>query len=85
MSQHQEEVGFPVGEVPSDDDLDWTILRALLAANNKTSRAMESHLLRVYYGGEAEQTTEHIQRAIERHERIIEDLELAKEMVDRRG
>lgn len=86
MSRHQEGVGGPVGELPSDDDIDWTILRAMLAANNKTSQAMESHLLRVCYGGDAEveQTKEHIRRAIERHERIIEDLQLAKEIVDRR-
>jgi hypothetical protein len=49
---------------------------------------MESHLLRVYYGesgdSQVAQTEEHLERAIARHERIVEDLRLAKEMVDRR-
>jgi hypothetical protein len=89
MIQHQEDEARPrIDELPGDEDLDWTILRAMLAAHNETSQAMESHLLRVYYaesgGSQVERTEEHIQRAIARHERIIEDLRLANEMADSR-
>lgn len=86
MSQQQEDVGPPVDELPDRRDLDWTILKALLEANNRTSQAMESHLLRVCYDecGDSQRTVESVDRAITRHERIIEDLELARKMIDRR-
>ena len=88
MSQQQEEVSPPAGELPESEDVNWTIIRAMLAASNETSQAMESHLLRVYYGesGDSQiaQTEEHLERAIAQHERIIEDLRLAKEMIGRR-
>ena len=85
MSQHQQGPHLPVDD-PPEDDIDWTIFRTMLAANIETSRAMESHFLRVHYGeggdSDAERTEEHIERAIERHERIIEDLRLAKATID---
>jgi hypothetical protein len=88
MSQHQQGARLPADDPPEDDDVDWTIFRTMLAANIETSRAMESHFLRVHYGERgdsgAERTEEHIERAIARHERIIEDLRLAKATIDRR-
>ncbi|GGJ05133.1 hypothetical protein GCM10008995_13720 [Halobellus salinus] len=89
MSHQQEEACPPADELPENEDVDWTILRSMLAASNETSQAMESHLLRVYYSegedSQVAQTEEHLERAIARHERIIENLGLAKKMVDRRG
>jgi len=83
MSQQQEDVGPPVDELPDRRDLDWTILKALLEANNRTSQAMESHLLGVCYDEwDSQRTVESVDRAITRHERAIEDLELAREMID---
>ncbi|MFC6874848.1 hypothetical protein [Halobellus marinus] len=88
MPQQREGVGQPLEELPDADALDWTIVRSLLAANNATSQALESHLLHTYYDQDrneaAESTEEYIERAIANHEQIIEDLRFARDLVDER-
>ena len=88
MSQQHEGVGHSLNELQDDAAVDWTIVRSLLAANDATSRALESHLLQVYHkedgSTETESTEEYIERAIARHERIIEDLRFSQELLKNR-
>lgn len=65
--------------------LNWMIAKSLLDANAHETRAFEHHLLRTYYpdgSSELEATKEHIGAAIDEHEKIIEQLELAQRAVD---
>ena len=88
MSKQQEGVGHPLEELPDERAVDWTIVRSLLTANEATSRALESHLLQAYYdeskGAKTESTEQYVERAIARHERIIEDLQFARDLLDER-
>jgi len=88
MSKQQEGVGHPLEELPDKRAVDWTIVRSLLTANEATSRALESHLLQAYYdesgGAKTESTEQYVERAIARHERIVEDLRLARDLLDER-
>ncbi|KAB1193241.1 hypothetical protein GJR96_07195 [Haloferax sp. MBLA0076] len=73
------------GELPDEGALAWTITRALLAANDSASHALELHLLQSQYhddGDDSTATKQYIDTAIEYHERIIEDLRLAREGLD---
>ncbi|RLM56526.1 hypothetical protein DVK02_08460 [Halobellus sp. Atlit-31R] len=88
MSKQQEGVGHPLEELRDERAVDWTIVRSLLTANEATSQALESHLLRAYYREsgeiETESTEAYLERAIARHERILEDLEFARDLLDER-
>ncbi|MGQ4556643.1 hypothetical protein [Halobellus sp. GM3] len=88
MSKQQEEAGHPLNELPDQQAVDWTIVQSLLAANEATSRALESHLLQAYYeqdgNAETESTAQYLERAVTRHERIIEDLRFARELLEER-
>jgi hypothetical protein len=88
MPQQQERTGHPLEELPDDGAIDWTIVRSLLAASDATSQALESHLLQAYYreseDTETEPTEQYLDRAIVRHERIIEDLRFARELLEER-
>lgn len=69
-----------------DDDefVDWTVLKSMQAANGASMRAMEEYLLvvtRPEVADDPARTREFLQRSIERHERIIEQLELAAEKI----
>ena len=66
----------------SDDpfeDPGWVVAKTLLDANARSVRAFEQHLLWTYYRteGDPAQTKRTLRQAIQDHERIIEDLELA--------
>ncbi|QLG61342.1 hypothetical protein [Halorarum salinum] len=67
-----------------DDDLDWAVVNSLIQAQDFTSRALQSYLLRTRYREDAspESATRHIEEAIDRHRRIIEDLTLARESIE---
>lgn len=74
-----------------EDVVEWTVLKSIQRANAESMKAMESYLL-VATGpdgtGSAERTHEFLRRSIERHERIVEQLELAAAEIDaepRRG
>ena len=88
MSPQQEGIGHPLDELPDGRGVDWTIVRSILAANDATSRALESHLLQGYHepddNAETESTEEFLERAIARHERIIDDLQFARELLEKR-
>lgn len=70
-------------ELPDDGTVDWVITRALLAANDATSAALEMHLVQTQYRDSAASNATSIRRqideAIEHHEQIIEDLQFARE------
>lgn len=62
------------------DALDWTVLKSIQEANAASMRAMEEYLLLAVDPdavGDIDQTREFIQRSIDQHERIIDQLELA--------
>ena len=72
----------------ADDVVDWTVLKSIQQANAASMAAMEEYLLvttRPDAVGNDERTRELLERSIERHERIVEQLELAKSGVDGRG
>ncbi|ELZ89129.1 hypothetical protein [Haloferax sulfurifontis] len=75
-------------DLPDEGAVDWTITHALLAASDSTSRALESHLLRAQYhrdaGFDTAVTERHIDDAIDRHTRILEDLRLARDALEHR-
>lgn len=65
-----------------DDDeiVDWTVLKSIQAANGASMRAMEEYLLVATHPeavGDHERTREFLERSIEHHEQVIEQLELA--------
>ncbi|MFO7926534.1 MAG: hypothetical protein ACQET5_08380 [Halobacteriota archaeon] len=69
-----------------DDDefVDWTVLKSIQAANGASMRAMEEYLLVATHPEVADNPArirEFLERSIERHERVIEQLELASENV----
>ncbi|WP_416840346.1 hypothetical protein [Haloferax sp. DFSO52] len=76
-------------ELPDNGTVDWAITRALLAASDATSAALEMHLVQTQYRGtsDADPTAirRHIDEAIHQHEQIIEDLRFAREGLDQRG
>ncbi len=88
MAERHEGERPELDELPDERAVDWTITRALLAASDSTSRALESHLLRVQYRGDADldtaATARHIDDAIDRHARILEDLRLARDALEHR-
>ncbi|POG55448.1 hypothetical protein [Haloferax marisrubri] len=87
MAERHEGERLEFDEVP-DGTVDWTITQALLSASDSTSRALESHLMQAQYHGDAgpdtEATARHIDDAIDRHTRIIEDLRLARDALEYR-
>lgn len=71
------------GELSRDADLDWTVVSSLLTADYLTNCALEEHLLRIYYDGSDEfDERRHIDETIDRHAEIIEQLELAKSLLE---
>ncbi|ELZ65102.1 hypothetical protein C5B91_08375 [Haloferax sp. Atlit-10N] len=88
MAERYEGERLEFDELPDDGTVDWTITQALLAASDSTSRALESHLLQAQYhddaGADTAATARHIDDAIDRHTRIIEDLRLARDALDHR-
>jgi hypothetical protein len=74
-------------ELPDLGALDWTAVRSLIAANEETTRALESYLLRTQYredGSDLASVRAHIRGAIQRHERAVEELQLALAAVEKR-
>ena len=67
------------------DVVDWTVLKSIQQANAASMAAMEEYLLAAACpgaDGDDERTRELLERSIERHERIVEQLELAKAGAD---
>lgn len=68
-----------------DDFIDWTVLKSIQEANSASMGAMEQYLLcvtRPETVGSAEQTRALLERSVTRHERVIEQLELAIEKIE---
>ena len=69
----------------AEDVVEWTVLKSIQRANAESMKAMEAYLL-VATGpdgtGSAERTRALLRRSIERHERIVEQLELAAAEID---
>jgi len=68
-----------------EDVVEWTVLKSIQQANAESMKAMESYLLVATAPdgtGSAEHTREFLRRSIERHERIVEQLELAAAEID---
>ena len=81
---------------PSDDSsgetakvepsaIDWTAMRSLMAAQTATTRALEQYCLSITHPGAETDTDEFIQRAIDRHQEIVEDLSLAADVCENRA
>ncbi|WP_181692261.1 hypothetical protein [Natronomonas sp. LN261] len=67
------------------DVVDWTVLKSIQKANAESMGAMEQYLLIASYPdavGSADRTRELLERSIEHHERVIEQLELAATEID---
>jgi len=67
------------------DVADWTVLKSIQMANDASMGAMEQYLLVATYPGAVgnpDRTSELLERAIVRHERAIEHLELAVAAID---
>ena len=67
------------------DVADWTVLKSIQMANDASMGAMEQYLLAATHPGAAgspERAHELLERAITRHERAIEHLELAASTID---
>jgi hypothetical protein len=75
--------GDPLQADIDDAPLDWTALKALMDANAASQRAMEEYLYHACLGNADGQAgvDEFIEQSIERHEAIIEHLELASAVV----
>ena len=65
-------------------NLQWTAARTLLAAQNRTTKALELYLLAQYLDQHHahDELVTTLEAAIEDHERIIEDLEQALQALD---
>lgn len=71
-------------ESPEHRELEWVVAKSLLDANACTVEAFEYHLLRTYRDDASpnvESMQTNIQQAIDEHERIIENLEVAAQAV----
>jgi len=67
------------------DVVDWTVLKSIQEANAASMRAMEEYLLVATHPesvGSREQARELLERSIDRHERIAEQLEAAAAVFD---
>lgn len=75
-------------ELPDATAVDWTAVQSLLRANAETTRALEAYFVRAQYredgAADLSPAKEHIRRALDRHETIVEDLELALAAADER-
>ncbi|TKR28065.1 hypothetical protein [Natronomonas salsuginis] len=63
-----------------DEIVDWTVLKSIQAANGASMRAMEEYLLVATHPdvvGDSERIRSFLERSIEHHEQVIEQLELA--------
>jgi hypothetical protein len=70
------------------DVVDWTVLKSIQRADDATMGAMEQYLLVASHPGavgSTERTRELLDRAIEHHERAIEQLRLAAAELDADG
>lgn len=69
-------------EVP---ELDWAVIKSLMDAQANTNASLERYLLYVTHD-EFDLDAKHVDRclsqAIKHHERALEDLKLARELVD---
>lgn len=69
------------------DILDWTVLKCIQEANAASMGAMEEYLLCATDPdalGDVDQTIEFLERSIDHHEQVVEQLELAREELDQR-
>lgn len=68
-------------------EVDWTVLRSLLEAQSLTARAVEEYCLyaTVDDAGDPSVAVADARRAIDRHRRIVEALELAAVTAERDG
>lgn len=81
-------IGSETREGPgTSDEMDWAVINSLIQAQDYTSRALQAYLLRTRYreGPAPENAAQHIEEAIERHRKIIEDLSLARDCVEEIG
>jgi hypothetical protein len=63
-----------------DEIVDWTVLKSIQAANGASMRAMEAYLLVATHPdavGDPDRARAFLERSIEYHEQVIEQLELA--------
>ncbi|RDI72233.1 hypothetical protein [Halopelagius longus] len=88
MSHRSDATADLLEELPDGDALDWTAVRSLLTANAETTRALEAYFVRAQYrdddSSDLSPAKEHIREAIDRHESIVENLELALAAADER-
>jgi len=73
---------LPVNE--DDAELDWAVVKSLMDAQANTNTSLERYLLYVTHD-EFDLNEEHVERclsqAITHHERALEDLKVARELV----
>lgn len=70
-----------------DSQLDWAVIKSLMSAQENTTASLERYLLYVTHD-DFELDKEHVEwclsQAIDNHERALEDLKVAREIVSER-
>ena len=78
-------VDFGPGGNGDSEDLEWTAVDALISANQQGMRVLEQYLLQRYYldrGPDYAELSVQLESMIEQHERLVEDLRLARSAID---
>jgi len=66
----------------SDAEISWLIGSTLLRADQQTTRALEEHLYQLGYPNADREVETYLRQALTEHKQIVENLELALEVVE---
>jgi|GEM_PF-2064507 len=78
------DLGMRIGEGEGDPQLDWAVIKSLMSAQANTSTSLERYLLYVTHDDfdlDRENVDRCISQAIDHHERALEDLKVARELL----
>jgi len=81
--QQNGELGMKIGE-EEGPQLDWAVIKSLMSAQENTSTSLERYLLYVTHDDfdlDRRNVEECLSQAIDHHERALEDLKVARELV----
>ena len=84
---HNGDLGMKIGE---DDgpELDWAVIKSLMSAQANTSTSLERYLLYVTHDDfnlDQQDVERCLSQAIDHHQRALEDLKIARELVSEQG
>jgi hypothetical protein len=68
----------------SEAEISWIIGSTLLRANRQTTRALEEHLHQLSYPDANREVEAYLRQALAEHKQIVEELELALEVVEQK-